>query len=304
MIKTKSLLSISLGMLSAFALSACLTSEDKGSSSEGAANFSYNVDVEVLNITQPQGSAAGTIITRSIDSTCDEGDLVVETSTDTSKYVISGGNLFLWSQGDCQATKLSGSSSTIVGTWTGTSLDASDSVPLAFRPLVCDSNEFDDDEDSEILGNTSVEYKVSSTQINGKVSGTVCFAKALSAEFTDSDESSSTGFSVETEGCTTLKVRNPSNKVGTFTTGYKNDSVTIKFTYGNKVCKGALYLGLSNTAQTCSDVDDDDNGAGSSFAAYNACVFTSGFYGDFDLEKKSFAKKMSLALKPGAGGPF
>jgi hypothetical protein len=294
MLKSKSILAVLFGTLSVLVLGGCLTNDEP---SGGGSDFSFTAEVDVLNITEPQASAAGTITTRSIDTYCDEGDLVTDTSIETSKYAISGGHMLLWSQGDCLATRLTGSSSTIVGTWTAASLVAVDSVPAAFRPAICNEDEFEE-EDAELFENVSVEYKISSTKIQGKTSGTVCFASTFASSFEDSSIS---GFEVVSEDCSTVKVRNLStNKVATITSEYKDGSAIVKFAYGKSVCTGSIYLGLSNAAPTCSEDEDEDE----SLDEYSMCTFQSGFYGEFDLEKQaSLAKKMSLALKP-AAGPF
>jgi len=272
------------------------TTDSSGSGSGG--NFSTSFETDVQSITAPSGSAAGTIVTRSVDAYCDAGDLVRDTTTDTSKYIVTGGNLYLWTQGDCLATKLTGTSTTIIGTWKGASLAFTDSVPAAFRPSMCSG----DDEEVDTSGffeNFSVEYQVSSSKITGKLSGKVCFAGTFADSYHDSTFSDA-GYTVTSEGCTQLKLRNPSNKTATITSDYRNDSATVTFTYGNKVCTGSYSLGLE-APTSCSEDDTD----GTSLTAYGTCVAQSGFFGDISAEKRAaLGKSMSKAVKSSFRGPF
>jgi hypothetical protein len=250
---------------------------------------------KVTQIVAPVSSTPGTISTVEVDTYCEEGELITDSMDVESRYLISGGKLSLWEDGDCFVTKLSGSSSTIIGTWTANTLAFTDSVPAAFRAGCME----EDEGDVQFFDSVSVQYQVTSTQVNSQLSARVCYARVLGSFFTELEGE----YQTVSDGCRESKIRNvEEGKTATFTSSYRNDTVSLGFSYNNKVCKGSTLTEFV-TPTTCSDSDEDG------LDAFFGCVVESGFYGSVGLEKrhalgKSFRKAVSNVRKPRVGGPF
>src|SRR6185369_4185015 len=113
--------------LSALALTACLND----SADYGAAGFSISGSMEVLAIDR----TAHTITTRTVSTVCqDDGTGVDSTETSLDHYAIKAGQLVLWNETKCDATLLSGSSTDILGAWTGTGIEMESAIPAEYRP--------------------------------------------------------------------------------------------------------------------------------------------------------------------------
>lgn len=278
----------SLALLAAF--SGCTLFEDE-SVEDGT--ISIEGTVEVVSITHPQGAEPGSIITRDVDYWCEDGELEEEEYTDSSLYVISGGKLYVWTDGNCVTDiTMSGTSSTIVGTWTTTSITSSDSVPAAYRPATCE----DDDEDfegvDEVLTSVNASYTISNTSIQTRLSATLCFAPVLAAEFTGQDD-----IEVLSTSCASVQIRNTdAGQSATISTTLKNGVVTSKFVSGDSTCTLTLPFDVSDEMPVCTEEDDE----GEMYEAYGLCIYGSGFYGDLSLGKKAAVpseQKLKAALK-------
>src|SRR5215217_5019255 len=105
-------------VLSLALLGGCMSdSEDSGT---GDGGFSVTTEAKVTKIQAPAGDSAGKIESELVEYSCEGNNLVADTLEESQSYLVNGGNLYLWDSEDCEALKLQGSSSTVIGKWTTT----------------------------------------------------------------------------------------------------------------------------------------------------------------------------------------
>lgn len=91
--------------------------------SQNDSGFSYSVELEVKVISIDR--TAKRIVTESISSECDETDAIVtDTTRDTSDYAIRGGQMWMWTPGDCFGDIYTGSATDPVGSWTLSNMES------------------------------------------------------------------------------------------------------------------------------------------------------------------------------------
>jgi hypothetical protein len=280
--------SVFFGVLAFATLLGCVTDDEpKGSEEETPSEeipskeVSYDLTMDVVEITAPGAGVPGSLVTRSLEYYCEDGVAGIDTLEEEQFFHIAGGSLFLWAEGDCLATKLSGSSSSVVGTWTTNSLAITDSVPAAFRPADPeDCNEYGQEPgDTEILEDGSVSYVISETQVKAKITGEFCFARTFAASLA---LESSEDYAIVSDECTVVKVRNlEASKTATFTSTFKDQKVSLRVSYNGDVCRFSLPLSLGDEPPVCSE----DSGSEAEYEAFGECLYESGFLGAFEMEK-------------------
>jgi hypothetical protein len=123
----KKLLSLlSIGCVALFGVFACLGGDDKGSGG------GLSGSIKIIGLDEVNHWIATEIITHR----CEGTTVLTDTTRDTSSYAITGGHLYIWGgDADCGADRLSGSSSTIIGTWT--LVPGAVAIPVSSRPANC-----------------------------------------------------------------------------------------------------------------------------------------------------------------------
>jgi hypothetical protein len=229
-------------------------------------------------------------VTRYNEYECYGTTLHTETYDDTARYVITGGKLYIWSDGRCLAdVVLSGSSSTITGKWTATSLTFTDSVPAAYRSAECTDDYYDyydyysdnyGDEESlpDIFENLKATYTITGDNIHGRLSGELCLAPVMAGTFAGEDSS---GITVVSSSCSSVTLRNGmENTTATVTSTLQDGAIVTTFSSGDSVCALPGSFDLSDEPPVCSESDGDG-------LEYFGCLVGSGFFGDFTFEKKA-----------------
>jgi len=296
----------------ALGLTSCLGSDEKGG---GTPRASLRFSSEILLNTPPSGSEPGTLVLRSVEYFCEdemgdplEGEPNVEVSVDTSRYVITGGKLYTWEEGECWATVQTGSSTALTGTWTIDPNASEVKVPAAYRDAHCQSvydecalfEDCPDEvaaEEEILLQNMTAVSRVTADSIHMSLDADVCYASFIAGLFFV------TGPVVATvEGCTSTTLKNEeTDETATFTSSAAGDVHTITFKHKGSTCSMEAYEGIVTANTNCSEVPE------TSYNAFLGCVIGSGFFdtGDMPLEKKSLETlNEALDLLKGKNLPF
>src|SRR5215217_380821 len=133
---SKKILSLSTAwacMAAATLFTACMGSDsDKG---DGGSKFELSTTSTLLRYDEDDAK----MVTRQKSYYCDSTELETSTYTDSTRYQVKSGKLKVWSDGQCYTNfTLSGSSSTLIGSWTGPLNGVRQIVPAAYRPVGCD----------------------------------------------------------------------------------------------------------------------------------------------------------------------
>lgn len=263
--------------------------DDKGPDGEGG--FSVQQEMTLLAHTPPRNGQPGMLVTREIETWCEEGAPVRDTVADTSLYVIQGGELFVWGDGDCTVgERLSGTSSTIMGTWTGTYAEGTGGpVPAPYRPAECDDLGEEDDFDFSFIEDSKTKIVVSEDKISMSMSGTLCYARAMATLF------SALSPEVDTVslGCSEAVLRNADNETATLTSSYTGGEVSLTFQYGATTC--LLVESLDLLPSEDEDVCAEGNGEGAGDEGME-CMGASGFFGDMEMLEKASATRDAKGL--------
>jgi hypothetical protein len=242
-----------------------------------------------------------TVVVAQEDLSCDSaGNLASEKTVDTSSYAIEGGTLYIWTDGECLAdVVLDGSASTIVGTWTSSTLgDRHDSLPAKYRPAQCpapDSSDGEDEgdgpSDSLLFDNISATYRISETGILVTFSGRLCFARALADMFTGFGDS----IEVASSGCTSAQLVNTADTLtAALSSDFEGGIATLTFTHDTTTCVLENAIELPGTDRICSE-------GGDPFETFGECVGESGFFGMMGggpMPKLSGGQSLAKRLMP------
>jgi hypothetical protein len=244
-------------------LGGCLAAD---TNEDGSTTFNVQSEVEIVSLTTPTGDVPGVIVTKSVEYDCWDGELDSMEYIDTSYYAITGGKLHVWSGWDCMGTSMTGTSTTIQGTWTVADLEAQDSVPAAYRDPDCESEE---EYEEYSLGTMSATYVISNQSIKGNAKVTLCAGNIGAMAFEGNEL-----VEVVTSGCDAVQIRYlNNNKTATISYAFKNGNLVQKFTYAGKTCSYTTSLGLSDGPPICAEESDDM----AELEEFGECVEESGF---------------------------
>jgi hypothetical protein len=278
----------------ALSLAGCVAGEDDGVG--GSGGFSVETEMKVLEIVEPSATEAGTIETRSYDYGCEGDEVVKDSSDELQSYVVTGGYLYMWDDYDqCTALKLSGSSSTIIGKWSTTSLMADAAVPEAYRPLGCDTMDVEEDEDliglDSVFQDVKISYDISQSRVKGTFSGKICMGGLLAASF-GSEESP---FDVVSSDCASATIENEFNDERLkISTSFSNEVLKVTFSSGGKSCSYSESMDISSKAPTCPEPDYS-----AEEEAFDDCVGELDFFSEMegDLAKRSSSSRVNDLVK-------
>lgn len=244
--------------------------------SSGSSHASLQMSIDVLSNTAPTGSTPGKLVTRSIQSSCDSTHVVTDTSIDTSFYSIAGGKLYLWSEGDCVAGSMSGSSTTLVGAWTSTDVIGGNGnpgervlVPAAYRASTCPSTLPPDSSSNQelLIMNATSTLTISASRIDIQESGDICFAEQIYGD------SANTPFgptiNVTSASCSSVQLTNITNqRTLTASSSFQNNNITFSLASGGTTCTSTMPLNLPGTTPDCSQ------NTYAADTAYSNCVYS------------------------------
>lgn len=298
-------------------LASCLTSDETDGS--GAPRLSVNSGAKILLNTPPSGGEPGTLVVRSTEYYCTdevgdpiEGTAIAETYVDTTRYVITGGKLYNWTEGDCWADVQSGTSTTLVGTWTIDPANSTVKVPVAYRESHCQAaydecevfgdcpDDVSEGEDA-VFQNVTATSRVMADSITTSVTGDLCLAASYGTLFTVMTDSLVVPVS---NGCTEATLRNTeSQETATFTSSAQGNVHTVSYKHKGTTCSFELYQGAITATTNCSEVPETN------FDGFVACLGASGFFTsseeDFALMKKSLeTSNEALEILKGKNLPF
>jgi hypothetical protein len=300
MTRIKGVFGLFSGFLALAALGGCMTSGD----SESSSSFSLSNEIGIAGIEEPDEEAGdpGVLTTVSTIYTCVDGELEEKEVEDGAMfYAITGGSLYLWYEGNCSASKFSGSSSDITGTWTSTSLSVR--IPSAYRPVGCEGTTPYDTYLERILDEAVVTYTISSSKIKGKVSGTFCLAPVLADQYGGPDAN------VVSSGCAAVKLESEdAGRIATISATYnsKDDTVVETIAYNGETCRIEYPMGLSIAPPTCSEEEEEDDFI-ERMEAFQDCMEDSDFYEDFGygvVERRASGLPTSLEKALERARPF
>lgn len=248
-----------LGAVALFGLYACFTSSSGGGGNGSHASLQMSVDV--LGNIPPTGTDPGKLVIRTIQSSCDSNHVVIDTSIDTSFYSISGGKLYLWSEGDCVAGSMSGSSTTLVGTWTTTDVFGANGnpgervlVPAAYRASTCPSTLPPDSSGDQRISitNAASTLTISASKIDIQESGDICFAEQVYGD-TANHPFGDSNLTVTSTSCSSVQLTNTTNhRTLTASSSYQNNTITFSLASGGKTCTTSMPMNLPGTTPDCS----------------------------------------------------
>lgn len=244
----KILTPIAFAAAAIFGMYACLFSSGSGGGGANGAPLLQG-SAEVVSITPPTASAPGKLVVRTIYSHCSgAGDeLVTDTSIDTSFYYIASGKLILWYYGgDCVAGALSGTSTTIIGTWTATNTKLDDYtgervlVPSAYRDASCPST-LPPDSSSAVgyfdIYNVTATYTVSSSKIETQLNGDFCYARDSYGDSSTYTPYGGQKLKVTNVSCSSVELTDTTNqKKLNFTVKLQNGVMIYSTASGGKTC--------------------------------------------------------------------
>lgn len=288
------------GLASILLIASCTLFEqdedDKGGPGSGAGRFSTQHEMELVSHTPPQDGQPGLLVTREVDTWCEDGAPVTETMLDSSLYVIQDGELYVWGKGDCQVgERLSGNSSTIFGTWTGAYIEGTGGpVPAPHRPEACGTEPDGDDEEEFSAATLFEDYQsrivVSEEKITVSMSATLCYARTMATMFA----MMTSDIDTVSFGCTETVLRNGAGETATFTSSYSGDTMSLTFVHGESTCELADPFGFlpDEGTEVCSE--GGENGAGDDGMS---CLMGSGFFGDMSMLEKASATSALSSLK-------
>lgn len=219
-----------------------------GGNSSGLLEF----DMSVLNSLNP---TSGTMITREIEYYCDTtGATLADTTIDTSFYAVTGGKLYTWDDPKaCYADQMSGTSTTVIGTWTAIE-GMQVQIPAAYKPAGCTGlQDSSYDDFGGLFENATVIYTVSATKVHAKISGDVCFAELFSDSFVDTGN----GITASNLSCASVDLTNSSNHTtATITSTFSNNTLGLQFKSGSSTCTISEPIPVPGVLPNCSQAQD------------------------------------------------
>ena len=287
----RTLTPLALAACAIFGMYACLGLEKKDKDS-GGGSLTWEFDLDVLNSV---GGTSGTIITRQVQYECENKKAVADTEIDTSFYAVNGGSLYLWDDPKaCYAQQLSGSSSTILGTWTASTNTDEVVIPAANKPQACTGGPDSSGEDlSALFEDGTVTYTVSSSKIHAKVSGTVCLADQISNEFADSGS----GFTVVSTSCSSVELKSTQNqKTLTITSSFANNAMTVSYKSG-ATCTMSSVFPTPGVVPDCSKSQFGDADSTFSVCLATLDVFKPTLAKASAHENSTFQKRVEKSLR-------
>jgi hypothetical protein len=275
---------VTMGALAALVgLTSCLGTNNEDDSDNG---FSYSSEGEVVAHAAPQGTTPGLMVVDVREYTC-WGDTVdvlpnpEETiERDSSRYVISGGTLYLWAQHDCWASTYSGTSSSIFGTWTSNSFNET-KLPAAYRSDAClEEYEICEQEgdcadaypEDGSYENLNLVTTINPTQVRSSLSGQLCMARNYARNIMG--DTFASGLDSVSMGCGFAQIRNKAqNTTATISSKSENQLFSVKFQYDTTTCTLTTAFGSVTPNSQCSDF-----AVSADLSEFYSCIFTSGFF--------------------------
>jgi hypothetical protein len=190
------------------------------------------------------------------------GHATSDTILDTALYSIIEGKLYLWSEGDCVAGSMSGSSTTIIGSWTATGVVGSGNpgervlVPSNYRASSCPSTLPPDTSHSQGLPivNPASTLTISASKIDIQESGDLCYAEKIYGD-TANHFFGSSNLTVTSASCSSVSLTNAVNqRTFTATSGFQNNKVNVSVASGGRTCTSTFSLNLPGTTPDCSEM--------------------------------------------------
>ncbi len=261
----------------------CLGTDDEDDSGNG---FSFFSEGDVVAHVAPQGTTPGLMVVDVREYTCwgDTLDVLPNPKQtlerDSSRYVISGGTLYLWAQRDCWASTYTGTSTSIFGKWTSNSFNET-KLPAAYRSDAC----LEEYEICEIQGdcvdadpgdgsyeNLNLVTTINSTQVRSSLSGQFCMARNYARNIMG--DTFASGLDSVSMGCGVAKIRNTEqNTIATVSSTSENQLFSVKFQYDTTICTLTTAFGGVTSNTQCSDF-----AVRADLSEFYSCIFNSGFF--------------------------
>ncbi len=176
--------------------------------------------------------------------------------TESTKYEIADGKLWLWNDSACVANGSRGTNLDIVGSWQSTGLGETKVLPSA--PPRCSTYA------ASVASITNLPYTtiknhvthtdISNQSVKASTYGIFCGAEATlySLLGLGADTSTTNGFQILTKACDTAKARRKSdNKIATISSHTSKGMATTTVTFDGKSCSYTSRLGLDLEANKC-----------------------------------------------------
>lgn len=285
-------------------LAGCGTEEEGGTGGTSGSlrsngEFSVQAEMKVLEIVPEADGEPGTIETRSYDEYCDGDELIKDSTDELQSYVVDGGKLYMWDETDetCEALKLSGSSSTIIGKWSTTDFMSSTRIPAPYRPEECDDLSDDEEDDYEdiydsVFQDFRVSYDVSATRVKTSVSGKLCMGPLLGASFAGGGFGA---FEVISSDCGSATIENTYNdRRLKISTRFTDGNLKVTFSSSGKSCSYSEPA-LFSATPVCPEPDYSEEQE-----AFDACIEDLAFFQDMegDMAKRgSASSRLDDAVK-------
>jgi len=238
-------------ILFGLSLAACIGSGDNGADGP---NISGSMDV--LSIDRQ----AHTITTSSTANECQsDGSSISQTDTSVDHYAIKDGHLILWNEEECKATTLAGTSTDIVGSWTGLGVELESAIPAEYRPATCPATVTVDSSGMGAMADFHVTYAVSEHKLDLSGTGTMCMGDEMAAQFEGS------GLTLLSQTCTEVVLADPDGKQLRFNASLANDRLSFKFSYKGGSCGFAYDVPMPGHPVDCAKQK-------ASMDAYGNCV--------------------------------
>lgn len=218
------------------------------------------------------------------------------TSTfDTAKayYEITGGKLWIWDDGVCEAIGYSGTGTDIVGHWQ--SLGPILTKPAPNAPASCANTP------SQLpftyIQDQAIDITLSETEMISNTSGTLCSAEMQMYDLLgyDADTATTKEFKITSKKCTeATATRLSDNKVATFTSQYANGTATTTVQFNGKTCSLTKSRNFDPNAEHC-QADSTDGVASQKFyqCATEAGLFVTPW--DGTIEKRGALSPLGKA---------
>lgn len=158
---------------------------------------------------------------------------------------VAGGKLILWDEEECTATRLTGSSNDIVGTWKGNGMEMESAIPAEYRPADCPATLPVGISDADMSADAAVTYKISEQSIEITGPGTICPAEGMVAEMVDN------GFTLVSESCSDAVLKDPDGKQMTVRTSMATNRMSVSLTYRGATCGYSAEMPLPGNTIDC-----------------------------------------------------
>jgi hypothetical protein len=186
------------------------------------------------------------IITEEVNLYCDSATVITDTIQSTNNYAIQDGKLYLWTDGDCEGSSFTGTSSDLVGSWV-LSEDFS-ILPVNLQTPGCyiDSSQYPLD----FFQSPTGFLKITPTLEKSESMVEICLGSYYQY-FIENLFNQNSGVKFTKNTCLDAELKNSKNETASLVYSQSGNEYNISFTFKNTTCSFSQNFNLDGSIPTC-----------------------------------------------------